>query len=70
MGQMLVVGAPSTPPELQAYAIISGGKRVAGNGVGIIADCQAMLDFAGEHGVTADIELVQMDCWTLYGPNN
>jgi cinnamyl-alcohol dehydrogenase len=44
MGQMVVVGAPSTPLELPAYAIITGGKRVAGNGVGSIADCQAMLD--------------------------
>ena len=61
MGQMVVVGAPSTPLELPAYAIITGGKRVAGNGVGSVADCQAMLDFAGEHGVTADIEVVQMD---------
>jgi cinnamyl-alcohol dehydrogenase len=61
MGQMVIVGAPSTPLELPAYAIITGGKRVAGNGVGSIADCQAMLDFAGQHGITADIELVRMD---------
>ncbi|KAL5658151.1 hypothetical protein ACJX0J_031314, partial [Zea mays] len=27
MGQMVVVGAPSTPLELPAYAIITGGKR-------------------------------------------
>ncbi|PWZ12850.1 putative cinnamyl alcohol dehydrogenase 8D [Zea mays] len=61
MGQMVVVGAPSTPLELPAYAIITGGKRVAGNGVGSVADCQAMLDFAAEHGVTADTEVVPMD---------
>ncbi|KAJ1289595.1 hypothetical protein BS78_02G176600 [Paspalum vaginatum] len=61
MGQMVVVGAPSTPLELPAYAIITGGRRVAGNGVGSIADCQKMLDFAGEHGITADVEVVGMD---------
>ncbi|RCV11594.1 hypothetical protein SETIT_2G198700v2 [Setaria italica] len=61
MGQMVVVGAPSKPLELPAYAIIAGGKRVAGNGVGSIADCQAMLDFAGEHGIAADVEVVGMD---------
>ncbi|CAD6225051.1 unnamed protein product [Miscanthus lutarioriparius] len=59
MGQMVVVGTPSTPLELPAYAIITGGKRVAGNGVGSIADCQAMLDFAGEHGVNTAIERVE-----------
>jgi cinnamyl-alcohol dehydrogenase len=61
MGQMVVVGAPNKPLELPAYAIIAGGKRVSGNGVGSIADCQAMLDFAGEHGIAADVEVVGMD---------
>ena len=61
MGQMVVVGAPSKPLELPAHAIVVGGKRVAGNGVGSITDCQAMLDFAGEHGIAADIEVVGMD---------
>jgi len=61
MGQMVVVGAPSKPLELPAHAIVAGGKRVAGNGVGSITDCQAMLDFAGEHGIAADIEVVGMD---------
>uniref|UniRef100_J3MX90 cinnamyl-alcohol dehydrogenase n=1 Tax=Oryza brachyantha TaxID=4533 RepID=J3MX90_ORYBR len=31
-GQMVVVGAPSTPLQLPAIAIIDGGKRVAGSG--------------------------------------
>ncbi|XP_062194274.1 probable cinnamyl alcohol dehydrogenase 8D [Phragmites australis] len=61
MGQMVIVGAPSKPLELPAYTIITGGKRVAGNGVGSIANCQAMLDFAGEHGITADVEVVGME---------
>ncbi|EMS68862.1 putative cinnamyl alcohol dehydrogenase 8D [Triticum urartu] len=60
-GQLVVVGAPSTPLELPAYAIIGGGKRVAGNLVGSIGSCQAMLDFAGKHGITADVEVVKMD---------
>ncbi|OEL26292.1 putative cinnamyl alcohol dehydrogenase 8A, partial [Dichanthelium oligosanthes] len=60
LGQMVVVGAPSKPWELPAYAIIPGGKGVVGNMVGGIGDCQAMLDFAGEHGITADVEVVRM----------
>lgn len=35
--------------------------RLAGNGVGSVRDCQAMLDFAGKHGITADVEVVKMD---------
>ncbi|CAL5088423.1 unnamed protein product [Urochloa decumbens] len=61
MGQMVVVGAPAKPLEVPAFSLIGGGKRVAGNGVGSVADCQAMLDFAGEHGITADVEVVGMD---------
>ncbi|TVU09473.1 hypothetical protein EJB05_42948, partial [Eragrostis curvula] len=61
MGQMVVVGAPSEPLQLPAYAVIAGGKRVAGNGVGSVADCQATLNFAAEHGITADVEVVGMD---------
>ncbi|XP_037434400.1 probable cinnamyl alcohol dehydrogenase 8D [Triticum dicoccoides] len=61
MGQMVAVGAPSEPLALPAYAIIGGGKRVAGNGVGSVSSCQAMLDFAGKHGITADVEVVKMD---------
>ncbi|KAM0825198.1 hypothetical protein ACQ4PT_069709 [Festuca glaucescens] len=61
MGQMVVVGAPSKPLELPAFAIIGGGKRLAGSGTGSVADCQAMLDFAGKHGITADVEVVKMD---------
>ena len=52
MGQMVVVGAPSKPLELSAFAIIGGGKRLAGSGTGSVAECQAMLDFAGKHGIT------------------
>ena len=61
MGQMVVVGAPSKPLELPAFAIIGGGKRLAGSGTGSVAHCQAMLDFAGKHGITADVEVVKMD---------
>jgi cinnamyl-alcohol dehydrogenase len=61
MGQIVLVGAPSEPLELPAYAIVPGGKGVVGNSVGSIKDCQAMLDFAGKHGITADVEVVKMD---------
>ncbi|CAM0951278.1 unnamed protein product [Alopecurus aequalis] len=61
MGQMVVVGAPSKPLELSAFAIIGGGKRLAGSGTGSVAECQAMLDFAGKHGITSEVEVVKMD---------
>jgi D-arabinose 1-dehydrogenase-like Zn-dependent alcohol dehydrogenase len=60
-GHMVVVGAPSEPLELPTLAIIAGGKRVVGSGGGGGADYQAMLDFAADHSITADVEVVAMD---------
>uniref|UniRef100_A0ACD5XL32 Uncharacterized protein n=1 Tax=Avena sativa TaxID=4498 RepID=A0ACD5XL32_AVESA len=61
MGQMVFLGGPTKPLELPAYAIVPGGKGIAGNCVGGIRDCQAMLDFAGKHGITAEVEVIKMD---------
>nr|AJK93406.1 cinnamyl alcohol dehydrogenase [Lolium perenne] len=61
MGQMVFVGGPTKPLELPAYAIVPGGKGIAGNCVGGIRDCQAMLEFAGKHGITAEVEVIKMD---------
>uniref|UniRef100_A0A0E0QR53 cinnamyl-alcohol dehydrogenase n=1 Tax=Oryza rufipogon TaxID=4529 RepID=A0A0E0QR53_ORYRU len=36
-------------------------RGITGNCVGGIRDCQAMLDFAGEHGITAEVEVIKMD---------
>ena len=61
MGQMVVVGLPVKPLEVPPFSLVAGGKRLAGSAGGGMEDCQAMLDFAGEHGITADIEVVGMD---------
>ncbi|CAN6166888.1 unnamed protein product [Urochloa humidicola] len=61
MGQMVVVGLPAKPLEVPAFSLVGGGKRVAGSGGGGVGECQAMLDFAGEHGIVADVEVVGMD---------
>ncbi|XP_020186338.1 probable cinnamyl alcohol dehydrogenase 8D [Aegilops tauschii subsp. strangulata] len=61
MGQMVFVGGPTKPLELPAYAIVPGGKGIAGNCVGGIRDCQAMLEFAAKHGITAEVEVIKMD---------
>ncbi|WVZ64897.1 hypothetical protein U9M48_014347 [Paspalum notatum var. saurae] len=61
LGQMVIVGAPSKPLELPVYAIVPSGKGVAGNSVGGVGDCQAMLEFAAKHGIGAEVEVIKMD---------
>ncbi|CAA6657822.1 unnamed protein product [Spirodela intermedia] len=49
-GKMIMVGAPEKPLEVPAFSLILG-----------MEDTQEMLDFAGKHGITADVEVIRMD---------
>lgn len=60
-GTITMVGAPDKPLELHAFSVIFGRKSVAGSNIGGIAETQEMLDFCGEHNITADIELIGID---------
>ncbi|KAF3325750.1 putative mannitol dehydrogenase [Carex littledalei] len=60
-GKMIMVGLPEKPLEVPAFSLIMGGKILAGSCIGGIADTQEMIDFAGKHNVTADIELISAD---------
>ncbi|KAJ4768841.1 Cinnamyl alcohol dehydrogenase [Rhynchospora pubera] len=60
-GKMILVGAPEKPLEVPAFALIFGGKTLVGSPIGGIKDTQEMIDFAGKHNVTADIELISAD---------
>jgi uncharacterized zinc-type alcohol dehydrogenase-like protein len=61
-GTYVVVGAINdmTHP-LNLPALISRRKSIAGSNIGGLKETQEMLDFAGEHGITADIELISAD---------
>ena len=37
-----------------------GRKSVAGSVIGGLAETQELLDFCGEHGITADIEVIKI----------
>lgn len=60
-GTMVLVGylGPLNPP-VNSMLLIGGRKSVAGSAIGGIAETQAMLDFCGEHGITSDIERINM----------
>jgi uncharacterized zinc-type alcohol dehydrogenase-like protein len=58
-GTMTLVGAPSEPhPSPGVMGMIMKRKSIAGSLIGGIPETQEMLDFCGEHGITADIELI------------
>ncbi|KAI3950207.1 hypothetical protein MKW92_044521 [Papaver armeniacum] len=60
-GKLCMVGLPEKPLELPAFPLLGGRKMVAGSMIGGMKETQEMIDFAGKHNITADIEVVPMD---------
>jgi uncharacterized zinc-type alcohol dehydrogenase-like protein len=52
------VGVPAEPLSVHVSSLIFGRKNFSGSLIGGIQETQEMLDFCGEHNITADIELV------------
>jgi uncharacterized zinc-type alcohol dehydrogenase-like protein len=57
-GTITLVGAPEKPLPVSAFALLFGRKSLSGSLIGGIAETQEMLDFCGEHGITADVEVI------------
>jgi uncharacterized zinc-type alcohol dehydrogenase-like protein len=47
-------------PALNSAPLVVSRKAVAGSLIGGIAETQEMLDFCGKHGITSDIELIDI----------
>ena len=59
-GTMTLVGAPSKPLAVASFNLIMKRRHLAGSTIGGIRETQEMLDFCGEKGITADIELIRI----------
>jgi uncharacterized zinc-type alcohol dehydrogenase-like protein len=57
-GALVNVGAPSEPLSVNAFALLLGRRSFAGSAIGGIRETQEMLDFCGEHGIGADVEVI------------
>ena len=57
-GALTMVGAPPKPLDVAVFSLIMGRRSFSGSNIGGIAETQEMLDFCGEHGITADVEVV------------
>ncbi len=61
-GTMVLVGVPAEPhPSPSVMPLIFGRRTIAGSLIGGIKETQEMLDFCGEHGITAQIEKIKPD---------
>src|SRR3954468_9764833 len=57
-GNITIVGAPEKPLPVAAFSLIMGRRSFSGSSIGGIAETQEMLDFCGEHDITADVEVI------------
>ena len=57
-GNLTLVGAPDKPLEVAAFNLIMGRRSLSGSPIGGIKETQEMLDFCGEHNITADVEVI------------
>ena len=59
-GTMVIVGAIEPLEEMHGGLLLANRRRIAGSGIGGIAETQEMLDFCAEHGIVCDIEMIDM----------
>ena len=59
-GTMVMVGLPVEPLTLRAFTLTGARRRLAGSGIGSIQETQEMLDFCAEHGLGADVEVIDI----------
>jgi len=57
-GNITLVGAPEKPLAVPAFGLIMGRRSLSGSPIGGIAETQEMLDFCGQHNITADVEVI------------
>ena len=57
-GNITLVGAPSKPLPVAAFGLLIGRRSLSGSPIGGIPETQEMLDFCGQHNITADVEVI------------
>jgi uncharacterized zinc-type alcohol dehydrogenase-like protein len=57
-GTMALVGLPDKPPVLNAGNLIFKRAALSGSIIGGMPETQQMLDYCGQHNITADVEII------------
>ena len=59
-GNITMVGAPEQPLPVSVFGLLFGRRSFSGSLIGGIAETQEMLEFCGQHNITADVEVIPM----------
>jgi uncharacterized zinc-type alcohol dehydrogenase-like protein len=60
-GTIVIIGLPDSPYSVSAGALLNGRKSLTGSMIGGMPELQEMINFAGQHNIVSDIELVKAD---------
>lgn len=60
-GTMICVGLPPEPIQVPPAALVFTGRCVAGSLIGGLPQTQEMLNYCGEHDITADVEVIPIE---------
>ncbi len=55
---MTLVGLPEQPPAFSVFSLITKRASVAGSMIGGMPETQEMLNYCGQHNITADVEVI------------
>lgn len=56
-GTLTLVGLPEKPPAFNVFNLISRRASIAGSMIGGMPETQEMLDYCGQHGIGAEVEV-------------
>ena len=59
-GVMICVGAPPNPAQVPAFNLILQRRSLVGSLIGGLPETQEMLDYCAEHGITSDVEVIDI----------
>jgi uncharacterized zinc-type alcohol dehydrogenase-like protein len=57
-GKLGMVGASPLPLQLGVFNLIQNRRSIGGSMIGGLRETQEMLDFCGQHGIAAEVELI------------
>ncbi|MEJ6619121.1 MAG: NAD(P)-dependent alcohol dehydrogenase [Pontimonas sp.] len=57
-GTLVMVGLSPEPYPIKAFSMLAQRRRIAGSMIGPVSQLQEMLNFAGEHNILSDVEVI------------
>ena len=60
-GTLVMVGLAPEPYPIKAFSMLAQRRRIAGSMIGPVAELQEMLNFAAEHNIVSDVEVIKAD---------